>query len=73
MLTINKLYNASQPCIDLHKYYIHNYQRGQDIIVMYKDRHFLMGDYMFIIIFSDLYDLFNFDMLDISLMRCFAL
>jgi hypothetical protein len=34
---------------------------------------FLVGDDIFIIAFFDLYNLFNLDALDISLMRCFAL
>jgi hypothetical protein len=46
---------------------------GQEIIVSYKDHHFLVGDGFFLISFSDLYDLFNLDALDVSLMRCFAL
>jgi hypothetical protein len=46
---------------------------GQDIIVQFKDRYFLVGDDIFIIIFFDLYDLFTLDVLDISLMRYFAL
>jgi hypothetical protein len=40
----------------------------EDIIVRFKDRHFLVGDDIFVISFSDLYDLFNLDALDISLM-----
>jgi hypothetical protein len=32
-----------------------------------------MDDDVFIISLSDLYDLFNLDALDVSLMRCFAL
>jgi hypothetical protein len=41
--------------------------------VSYKDRHFLVGDDIFVISWSDLYDIFNLDALDISLMRYFAL
>jgi hypothetical protein len=48
-------------------------QSGLGILVSYKDRHFLVGDGFFIITFSDLYDLFNVNALDISLMRYFAL
>jgi hypothetical protein len=70
MLTTDELDKAGQPCIDLHNYYIQNYQRGLDIFVSYKDCHFLVGDDTFIIIFSYLYDLFNLNALDISLMRC---
>jgi hypothetical protein len=39
----------------------------------FKDRHFLVGDDIFIITFSNLYDIFNLNALDVSLMRCFAL
>jgi hypothetical protein len=46
---------------------------GQDIIVSYKDRHFLVGDGFFLISFSDLYDFFNLDALDVSLMCYFIL
>jgi hypothetical protein len=73
MLTTDKLHKTGQPCIDLHNHYIQNYQRGLDILVSYKDDHFLVGDDIFIITFSDLYDLFNLNALDISLMRCFTL
>jgi hypothetical protein len=73
MLTACELCKAGQPCIDLHNYYIQNYQRNLDILVSYKDRHFLVGDIIFIITFSDRYNLFNHDVLDISLVRRFAL
>jgi hypothetical protein len=73
MLTIDVIHNVGQPCIDLHKYYIQNYMSGQKIIVSYKDHHFLVGDDVFVISFSDLYDLFNHDMLDVSLKHWFAL
>jgi hypothetical protein len=73
MLTTDELCEEGQPCIDLPNYYIENYKTGQDIIVSYKDHHFLVGDSIFIITFPDLYDLFNLDALDISLMRCFVL
>jgi hypothetical protein len=73
MLTADALDEAGQACVDLHNYYINNYKSGQDIIVPYMDRHFLLGDGCFLISFSDLYDLFNLNALDISLMRCFTL
>jgi hypothetical protein len=73
MLTINSLHKAGQTCVELYNYYINNYKSCQDIISSYKDRHFLVGDNFFLISFSDLYDLFNLDALDVSLMRCFAL
>jgi hypothetical protein len=73
ILTANTLDKAGQACVNLHNYYINNYKSGQDIIVSYKDHHFLIGDSYFLISFSDLYDLFNLDALDVSLMCCFTL
>jgi hypothetical protein len=73
MLTINALHKAGKPCVELHNYYINNYKSGQDIIVSYKDSHFLVGDDIFLISWSNLYDLFNLDTLDIFLMCCFVL
>jgi hypothetical protein len=73
MLTIDALHKAVQPCDDLHNYYINNYKSSQHIIVSYKDHHCLVGDGFFLISFSDLYDLFNLDVLDGSLLCCFTL
>jgi hypothetical protein len=73
MLTVNVLKLAGKSCVELHNYYINNYKSGQDIIVSYKDRHFLVGDDIFLISWFDLYDLFNLDALDVSLMCCFTL
>jgi hypothetical protein len=57
MLTVDTLHKASQPCVELHNYYMNNYKLDQDIMVSYKDRHFLVGDNFFLISCSDLYDL----------------
>jgi hypothetical protein len=73
MLTTNQLHEAGQYCVDLHNYYIQNSKTGQEIIIQFKDCHFLVGDNTFVVTFSDLYDLFNLDALDISLMCCFPL
>jgi hypothetical protein len=73
MLSVYVLHKAGRPYVELHNYYINNYKSGQDIIVSYKDRHFLVYDGIFLISWSDLYDLFHLDGLDVSLMRCFAL
>jgi hypothetical protein len=73
MLTIDVIHKVSQPCVELHNYYMNNYKSGQDIIVSYKDHHFLVGDNLFVISFSDLYDLFNLNALDVSLMHYFTL
>jgi hypothetical protein len=72
MLTVDALKQAGKSCIELHNQYINNYKK-QDIIVSFKEEHFLVGNDIFLISWSDLYDLFNLDTLDISLMRCFAL
>jgi hypothetical protein len=73
MLTLDQLREASPYCVDFHKYYIQNYKSSEEIIVQFQDRHFLVGDDIFVITFFDLYDLFNLDVLNISLMRYFAL
>jgi hypothetical protein len=73
MLTVDMLHKAGQPCVKLHNYYIINFKSGQDIIVSYKDHHFLVSDDFFLISFSDLYDLFNLNVLDVSLMHYFTL
>jgi hypothetical protein len=73
MLTVDELSKVGQACINLHNNYIQNYESGLDILGSYKDRHFLVGDGIFMTTFSDLYEIFNLDALDISLMRCFAL
>jgi hypothetical protein len=73
ILTVDVLHKAGQFCVELHNYYMNNYELGQDIMVSYKDRHFLVGGGFFLISFSNLYDLFNLDTLNVSLMRCFAL
>jgi hypothetical protein len=73
MLTVNMLKQAGKSCVELHNYYINNYSKGQDIIVSYKDQHFLVGDDVFLISWSDLYDLFNLDTVDVGLMHCIAL
>jgi hypothetical protein len=73
MLTTNLLRQAGQYCVELYNYYIQNCKMDQDIIVQFKGRQFLMDDDIFVITFSNLYDLFNLDALDISLMRYFTL
>jgi hypothetical protein len=73
MLTADQLRQAGKCCVGLHNYCIQNYKMGQEIIVQYKDHHFLVGDYMFVITFYDLYELFKLDVLGIFLMRCFTL
>jgi hypothetical protein len=69
MLTVDVLKQAGKSCVKLHNYYINNYKSGQDIIVSYKDHHFLVGDNIFLISWFDLYDLFNLDALGVGLMH----
>jgi hypothetical protein len=73
MLTVDALKQVGKSCVELHNDYINNYKKGQDIIASYKEEHFLVGNDIFLISWSNLYELFNLDMLDISLMRYFAL
>jgi hypothetical protein len=73
MLTVDVLKLVGKSCVELHNYYINNYMLGQDIMVSYKDHHFLVGDGIFFISWCNLYELFNLDALDVSLMRCFTL
>jgi hypothetical protein len=73
MLTVDQLHEVGQYFVEFHNYYIQNVKMGEDIMVQFKDRHFLLGDNIFVVIFYDMYDLFNLDALDISLMRCFTL
>jgi hypothetical protein len=53
--------------------YVNNYKKHQHIIGGFKEKHFLMGEGIFLISWSDLYDLFSLNALDISLKRYFAL
>jgi hypothetical protein len=69
MLTVDALRKAGKSCVELHNYYINNYNKGEDIIVSYKDQQFLVGDDIFLISWSNLCDLFNLDALDVRLMR----
>jgi hypothetical protein len=73
MLTANRLREAGKYCVELYNCYIQNYKTGQDIIVQFKNCHFLVGDDIFVVTFSNLYDIFNLDALDTSLMCYFAL
>jgi hypothetical protein len=53
MLTVDVLSKAGKACIDLHNYYMQNYESDLDILGSYKDRHFLVGDDIFKVTFSD--------------------
>jgi hypothetical protein len=73
MLNAKEFCKAGQFCVELHNYYILNWKKIDVIVVKYKHSHFLMDDGVLIISLSDLYDLFNIDVLDVFLMRCFTL
>jgi hypothetical protein len=73
MLNVNELCKAGQFCVELHNYYILNWKKIDVVVVKYRQSHILMDNSVFNISLSDLYDLFNLDALDVSLMRCFAL
>jgi hypothetical protein len=73
LLTVDTFKQAGKSWVKLHNYYINNYNTGWDIIVSYKDHHFLVGDDIFLISWSDLYVLFNLDMSDVGLMCCFTM
>jgi hypothetical protein len=74
MLTVDMLSQADKSCVNLRNYYINNYKKKrQHKIGGFKEKHFLVGEGIFLISWSDLYDLFTLDALDISLMHCFAL
>jgi hypothetical protein len=73
MLHANELCKAGRFCVELHNYYILNWKKIDVIVIKYRQSHFLMDDGAFIISLSNLYDLFNLDALDVSLMRCFTL
>jgi hypothetical protein len=73
MLNANELCNAGRFCVELHNYYILNWKKVDVIVVKYRQSHFLMDNSVFIISLSKLYDLFNLDALDVSLMRFFTL
>jgi hypothetical protein len=73
MLTVDTLKEAGKSCVVLHNYYINNYKIRQHIIGGFKEKHFLVGEGIFLISWSDLYDLYTFDTLDISLICYFAL
>jgi hypothetical protein len=73
MLTVDTLKEAGKSCVILHDYYINNYEKRQQIIGGFKEKHFLVGEGIFLISWFDLYDLFTLNALDISLIRCFTL
>jgi hypothetical protein len=73
MLHYSKLREAGQYCVKFHNYYINNYKMNDDIVVEYKEHHFLVSDDIFSVSFSNMYDIFTLEALDIYRMRYFML
>ena len=76
MMTVDELAKAGKECVELHNYYMQACRdsKAKSIVVQYSRKHFLTDqDNYFIVGFNDLYDLFNLDGLDVSLLRCFTL
>jgi hypothetical protein len=71
MLSSSDLHQVGQYCADMHNFYINNHKMLDSIMVAYKKHHFLQTSGIFVVSFRDLYDIFN--LLDISLIRCFTL
>jgi hypothetical protein len=73
MLSSNDHQQAGQYCVDLHNFCINNHKALDSIMVEYRKQHFLHTYDIFLVSFRDLYDFFNLNMLDVSLIHCFAL
>jgi hypothetical protein len=58
MLTVSTLKEVGKSCVVLHNYYINNYKKYQHILGGLKENHFLVGEGIFLISWSDLYDLY---------------
>ncbi|CAL4906881.1 unnamed protein product [Urochloa decumbens] len=77
MLTDAELESAGPATSTLHRYYLQKSKARQNdgLVVKFKRIHLLrsLDVECFLVGFNDLYDLFNIDALDISLLRCFTL
>ena len=77
MLMEAALESAGPSCVTLHKYYMRfcAEKKKSGIIVLFKRCHFLRSSdkECLLVNLSDLYDLFNLDALDTSLVPCFSL
>ena len=76
LTTAVELENAGPATTSLHNYYMQCCaEKMKYIVASYKHGHFLQeaeGE-CFLLCFSDLYDLFNLDALDVSLLRSFTI
>ncbi|TVU26010.1 hypothetical protein EJB05_28535, partial [Eragrostis curvula] len=77
MLSFAELKRAGPATAALHSHYLKGCTANQKngIVVTFKRNHFLRSrdSEFFLVGFNDLYDLFNFDGLDVSLLRCYTL
>ncbi|CAN6381666.1 unnamed protein product [Urochloa humidicola] len=78
MLTAAELESVRPATASLHAYYLkgcRSKHKKDGIAVKFQRNHFLRGQDLecFSVGFNDLYDLFNVDALDVSLLRCFTL
>ncbi|RLN42241.1 hypothetical protein C2845_PM01G44080 [Panicum miliaceum] len=75
MMTTEELACAGVNTRGLHKHYISHamHKENSSIVGEFKARDMHSGPGYFSVAWSDLYDLFNLDALDISLIRCLAL
>ncbi|CAO2152651.1 unnamed protein product [Urochloa humidicola] len=77
MLTDADLKSAGTATSALHGYYLQNskVRKKSGIVVKFKNIHLLRSNdtECFPVGFNDLYDLFNIEALDVSLLRCFTL
>jgi hypothetical protein len=70
ILCADWLREEGQYCVELHNYYIQNYKMCDNLMVQYKEHHFLVSDDIFVISFYDLYDLFTLATLDSHALLC---
>ncbi|CAL4924945.1 unnamed protein product [Urochloa decumbens] len=76
ILIADELNSAGSATISLHNYYLKGCaEKKKDILVQFRRAHLLrsLDKECFLVGFNDLYDLFNVDALDVSLLRCFTL
>ncbi|RLN03659.1 hypothetical protein C2845_PM13G09110 [Panicum miliaceum] len=75
MMTMEELASAGVNTRGLNKHYIFDaiHKENPSIVGEFKARDLHSGPGYFSVAWSDLYDLFNLDALDISLIRCLAL
>ena len=76
LLTAAELENAGPATTSLHNYYMQLCkEKMKYIVASYKRVHFLREaeEECYLLCFNDLYDLFNLDALDVSLLRSFTL